>query len=182
VENVGAGELVRSSGTLDVVEAEDGGISKRCWNRSDLSSDFFPIQEQLDPPDGPVRLYIQCPTTPPPFPSSIPHHDPYMRIQSQIPRIFSKQRRSRLVSKSSISSPYTSSISRWYFERHVAVKRHVFWVSGGWYRCQGIGRESTNIDIGSGREFSRGRDGLIGNVEREQGLRRWFWVGVHSHH
>jgi hypothetical protein len=37
VENVGAGEDVRSSGIRDVVAAEEGGISKRCWNRSDLS-------------------------------------------------------------------------------------------------------------------------------------------------
>jgi hypothetical protein len=38
VENVGAGEDDKSSGTRDVVDAEDGGISKRCWNKSDLLS------------------------------------------------------------------------------------------------------------------------------------------------
>jgi len=38
VENVGAGEEFLSRGIRDVVDADDGGISKRCWNKSDLSS------------------------------------------------------------------------------------------------------------------------------------------------
>jgi hypothetical protein len=49
VENVGAGEDDKSSGTRDVVDAEDGGISKRCWNRSDLSLAPHPYKEEEAP-------------------------------------------------------------------------------------------------------------------------------------
>jgi hypothetical protein len=91
-------------------------------------------ERKKHPPDWPIRLNIQCPSTPPTFPSPISHHNPDMCIQSQIPSILPKQCRSRFIPKRSVTRSYTPSISLWHFERHVSMECHVLLVLG-WYRC-----------------------------------------------
>lgn len=84
VENTGGGDDPIFNGVR--VELEDGleGMSKRCWNKSDLniSQRASPLIQifQRASPDRPICLDVQVPSTPPSFPSSISNYHSQVRI------------------------------------------------------------------------------------------------------